>query len=364
MKQLKKLLRILLHTICFISLAGLLLSAFSDRISPLTCFWIPYFGLFFPFILGFNLLVLGICLLFKQWKTVVLFVIVFLFCSGSIHTYFPVHTKTKQVPETGIKILTYNVMRFNLLHQHTPNHPNPIIEYMVNNDADIICIQEYAALDNNKKWISNQTIANALKTTPYRYFLEISPSYGLALFSKYPVLKAEKIPFESRYNGAFVAELDINGRKVTLVNCHLESNQLSGDEREEYYDMTKNLNSENLEAFTHTMHKRLTPAFKKRAKQAEMIAQIIAKNKNPYIIVCGDFNDTPLSYARYKIKGDLEDAFVESGRGMGITYNMYRFLFRIDYILHTKNMKAYNSTVGKLKDSDHYPVSTYLEFTD
>jgi endonuclease/exonuclease/phosphatase family metal-dependent hydrolase len=109
------------------------------------------------------------------------------------------------------------------------------------------------------------------------------------------------------------------------------------------------------------MTKRLTPAYKARAVQAQILSQTIKENKNPYIIVCGDFNDTPISYARYKIKGNLRDAFVDSGFGLGITYNKYRFLFRIDYILHSSNIKSYNCTVGKLKDSDHYPLWCYLQ---
>ena len=159
-------------------------------------------------------------------------------------------------------------------------------------------------------------------------------------------------------------ELDINGKKVTLITAHLESNGIAAHERTEYYNFTNEPDRQKLENFTHMIFKRLTPAFRKRSAQARVLAYAIQENPNPYIIVCGDFNDTPISYTRRTIKGNLKDAFVESGRGMGISYNRHRFLFRIDYILHSKNMKAYNCTVGKLKTSDHYPVCTYLQFLD
>ncbi|MDR0799471.1 MAG: endonuclease/exonuclease/phosphatase family protein, partial [Dysgonamonadaceae bacterium] len=261
------------------------------------------------------------------------------------------------------------VMRFDLLQPNKPGKPNPILKYIIDSDADIVCIQEYGVAENNRRVLSFEDVIKTLKNTPYHYihplrFPYAGQTYGIAVFSKFPILSARSIPYESVYNGSFVAELDVNGRKVTLINNHLESNQLSEDERQDYYDMTQNINSENLEAFTHTMYKRLTPAYIKRAHQAELIAQVIKENKNPYIIVCGDFNDTPMSYTRYKIKGNLKDSFVESGSGMGSTYNKHRFLFRIDYIFHSKNMKAYNCTVGRLKNSDHYPISTYLQFTD
>jgi endonuclease/exonuclease/phosphatase family metal-dependent hydrolase len=219
-----------------------------------------------------------------------------------------------------------------------------------------VCFQEFALSHE----LTEPVLRDALKAMPYFHQLP----YYFAIFSKYPILSIKKIPIESEYNGAFVAELDINGRKVTLINSHLESNRISPDEQVGYYDLTKEPSTQKLEAFTHLMYQRLNPAFKKRAEQANIISNVIRESKNPYIIVCGDFNDTPISYARHTIKGDLVDAFVESGSGMGISFNTNRFLFRIDYILHSKNMKAYNCTVGKLRTSDHYPVWTYLQFKD
>ena len=82
--------------------------------------------------------------------------------------------------------------------------------------------------------------------------------------------------------------------------------------------------------------------------------------KFPYLIIMGDFNDTPISYAHRTIQGDLVDAFAESGRGMGVTYNQNFFWFRIDNILHSPNMTAFNCSVDKVSYSDHYPLWCYL----
>ncbi|MDR2087168.1 MAG: endonuclease/exonuclease/phosphatase family protein [Dysgonamonadaceae bacterium] len=369
MKYLAKFIWGIVKTIGFIALFSFLLASFSDRVSPYTCLPLQYLGLFFPLILGINVLFFIVFLIFKQWKSGLVFLVVFLLCSGSIHTYFPLHRKTEKIPDNCIKLLTYNVMRFDLLAKHEKKHPNPVVQYIIDQKADIICIQEYGALTNGNHILSEEALIKAFSATPYYYIERLRPStpqisYGLAIFSKYPILNVKKIPYDSEYNGSIIAELNIRGKKVTLINNHLESNKLSGDERTGYYDMTKEINTEKLENFTHMMSKRLTPAYKTRALQAQLVDKIIRENKNPYIIVCGDFNDTPISYVRHKIKGDLEDAFVTSGNGMGITFNRYRFLFRIDYIFHSKNMKAYNCTVGKLRNSDHYPVSTYLEFIE
>jgi endonuclease/exonuclease/phosphatase family metal-dependent hydrolase len=275
----------------------------------------------------------------------------------------------ENIPDNCIKILTYNVMRFEYLKKHTIENPNPIVQYVVDQNPDIVCFQEFGASVDNKRELMLSDIKSALKNLPYCHIEKLktpfnSQIFGLAIFSKYPILSTKKLPLSSDFNGSFIAELDINGRKTTLVNNHLESNKITADERTDYYNMTKELDTRKIEAFTHMMFQRLTPAFRIRAKQATIISEAIQDYKNPYVIVCGDFNDTPISYARHKIKGDLEDAFAESGLGMGITFNQHRFLFRIDYILHSKNIKAYNCTVGKLRNSDHYPVWTYLQLID
>lgn len=348
-------------------LFALLVSAFSDRVSPYTCIWLQYFGLFFPFILGINVLLFIILLFFRSWKMLFAFLAVFLVCAGSVHTYFPFHSKTGTVPEGCIKILSYNVMRFEYMRKHTKKYPNPIIQYILNRDADIVCIQEYgASIKASKAFLSQEETRDIFKAYPYVHIEPFRPSnpefiYGSAVFSKYPILRTKKIPYDSEYNGSFVAELDIRGKKVTLINNHLESNKLSEEERTGYYNLTKDINTEKIENFTNMMFRRLTPAYKSRALQAQIVDKVIRENKNPYIIVCGDFNDTPISYARHKIKGGMKDAFVSSGNGMGTTFNRYHFLFRIDYILHSDNIKAYNCSIGKLKNSDHYPLWTYLE---
>jgi len=367
MKPLKKFFWILLQTLNAIVLAGLLLSAFSGYVSPHRFLFLSYFGLFFPFILIGNILVFIAWALFKKWKLALLHLVVLGICGGAIYTYCPLHGKTDKIPKDAIKILTYNVMRFNNIKKDTiGDPPNKILQYIRENDADIVCIQEFGASRNNTNFISEKDIKTVFNKYPYYYAYPLqfpypNEDYGLAIFSRFPILSIQKVPYESFYNGSFVVELDIHGKKVTLINNHLESNKLSEEERSNYYQLTKEIDTQSLDAFTQMMTKRLSPAYKVRANQAQLIAQVVKENKNPYIIVCGDFNDTPISYARYKIKGNLRDAFVDSGFGLGITYNKYRFLFRIDYILHSDNIKSYNCTVGKLKSSDHYPLWCYLE---
>jgi len=88
---------------------------------------------------------------------------------------------------------------------------------------------------------------------------------------------------------------------------------------------------------------------------------LVAGFRGGGVIVCGDFNDSPLSYAHRVIGKELDDAFVQSGNGFGISYNQNHFYFRIDHILLSKNLESYQCTVDKtIKSSDHYPIWCFV----
>ena len=111
--------------------------------------------------------------------------------------------------------------------------------------------------------------------------------------------------------------------------------------------MLKSPETEKVKSGARLLIRKLAEASAIRAPQADSIAQEIAASRYPYIIVCGDFNDTPISYAHRVIEKGLNDAFTKSGRGLGISYNQNKFYFRIDNILASKNLKPYNCTVDR-----------------
>ena len=69
-----------------------------------------------------------------------------------------------------------------------------------------------------------------------------------------------------------------------------------------------------------------------RASQVDTLAKMVAASPYP-AIVCGDFNDTPVSYTIHKMTRDLSDVFREVGRGFSHTYRGFFDMLRIDYIM-------------------------------
>ena len=183
----------------------------------------------------------------------------------------------------------------------------------------------------------------------------------LACFSKFPILSARPIQYESTYNGSMQYTLKVNEDTITLINNHLESNKLTKEDKVIYEDMIKDPDAKKVKTGLRQLIKKLAEASAIRSSQADSVASIIANSQYPTIIACGDFNDASISYTHRILTQQLDDAFTQSGRGLGISYNLNKFYFRIDNILISPNLKAYNCTVDRsIKDSDHYPIWCYI----
>ena len=109
--------------------------------------------------------------------------------------------------------------------------------------------------------------------------------------------------------------------------------------------------------------KKLYRAYRKRALQANLVKSYIEKSPHP-LIVCGDFNDTPLSYVYRTMSDGLRDAFVQSGIGLGTTYYGVFPSYRIDYILFSPKYRAVQYNTIRKNYSDHYPIRARLVLSE
>ncbi len=362
MKTLRLFFRFLFVAANVVAVVLLVVSAYSDRVSPEVSMMLSYLGLAFPVLCVVNLCFIFYWLFLGDRRFLLIGLFSFLLCWSPVRRYFPFHFRKDVSRKEVLKVLTYNVMAFGYKN-HTKAVPNKILQYIADSDADIVCLQEYATAKSGKDLTASK-IYKALSMYPYRsVFYQNSTKYqnfGIAVFSKYPLSNSRMVRYDSDYNGSSVHEVDIKGKKLTLINNHLESFKLTMEDRTRYLSFIRSFSSDGLDDLKGAFAQKLGPAFRIRAKQAEAVSEEIRNAKGDYVLVCGDFNDTPISYAHRTIQGDLRDAFAESGRGMGITYNQNYFWFRIDNILHSPNMTSMNCSVDKVAYSDHYPLWCYV----
>lgn len=296
------------------------------------------------------------------------FILGFSLAAGNIQ-FIPKKTPETINKENLVKVLSYNVRLFDLYNwtENIESRKN-IVGLIKTMDADIICLQEfYSSLGkgfNNVDTLLKYQDANFFHIE-YTQMLYKRDFYGIATFSKYPIVNKGTLEFKkSLSNVCIFTDIKVNKDTIRVYNMHLQSFRF--DKRD--YEFIENLQNmdeikdlreeEQLEGTKHIL-KRLKLGFKKRAAQTDLIAEHIKSSPYP-VIVCGDFNDTPSSYVYRKIKGKLNDAFIESGRGFGTTYTGPFPEFRIDYILHDEYFDSYEYRTVRKKYSDHYPVSCYI----
>ncbi len=356
--------RLLALTINLVIGGCLLVASYSYLIPPDRLSLPHLFTLAFPCF--FFIEVFLLLQIFLRPRKFVLLPLLFLLLSAkSIQNYFPIHfTYPKKETGNTIQIISYNIQRFASSESTHKGKSNTVLDLLCESNADIICLQEYASASSPKYGLTQKEIEKILSQYPYRHiFTPKNSIMGIACFSKFPIKKAKPIAFKTSQNSACLYQLDIGGKTLTLINCHLESNHLEKEDRELYSYITKHptQTSELLPEAKKQLWHKLAHAGAIRATQARTIRQIADDIPNA-ILICGDFNDTPQSYAYRKIRGKFNDAYVSTQFGPNITYHESRFWFRIDHILYNTELRAISTDIIKKKYSDHYPIQAIFQW--
>lgn len=315
--------------------------------------------LLFPVFLVINLLFL-VFWLFFHWKGAIIPFVGYVICYFPIRTYIPFNIASDP-PEGAIKVVSYNVAGYGYGTLGLPNdEPSEVVSWLIDSDADIICIQEGSSS------CSDPRMEEVLKKK-YEHIKQEQKKSGttLTLFSRFPILKSEFIEYESKGNASVAFEIDYHNKEVVVVNNHLESNKLSQEVKKNFKQMVKgDLTTEEAKGESRELFGLLREAVKERAPQAEAVAAYIAQRRDEgkSVIVCGDFNDNPLSYTHRTIAKDLTDCYVSSGRGPGWTYARGGMRVRIDNILCSDEWEPYSAKVDtKVTVSDHFPIVCWLK---
>jgi len=348
-----------------IAIIALLMAYLANYLNPKLYFIAALSGLFYPYILLINGLFI-IIWFFRVKKYCFLSLIIILLGFNSLQRFY--QFKGKNIPDEKtalIKVLSYNVHIFGLYDN--ADNQDDIIHFLQEETPDITCLQEYCQNNAQKPNLSaTARIKEAVEATNYYLYTPLSQGkyqFGLAIFSKFPIVNKGTISFDNaKTNHAMFVDLKIDKDTVRVYNVHFQSISFGKEDYLFAKQATANtdLSNEELKKNSIRILKKIKRGFAKRSVQVDIMTKHI--KLSPYkTIVCGDFNDTPWSYTYKQIQNLLDDSFVGSGKGRGNTMVINRLLsFRIDYIFHDKSFKSYGFTTPKLTASDHYPVCTYL----
>ncbi len=273
-----------------------------------------------------------------------------LFGVGLIPTFFkPELSRHHGEPPVGaVKVVSYNVEGFR-------GGGGEMTAFIESLEADILCVQEYESATADREKKIDSLIGLPFSVHSYSHQNSSGGGLGVAIFSRWRIIDSGEMHFARTTNSAMWVDV-VNGKDtLRIFNCHLQSTSVSREDVAYVEDFVAEQN----ERHTRNIASKLRRGFRMRANQVDSLAPLV--RDSPYqTIVCGDFNDTPVSYAYTRIRGRLKDTFVEKGRGAPSTYRGLFDILRIDYIFHSRSMRTVGYEIPNGGSSDHRPVTAEI----
>lgn len=344
---------------------GLLLSAWLPYLNPQQ-FWLSGFaGLTFLICWGINFAFIILWLLWKKrhfWISLAGIVLSLNALFTSIGVNFSGTQDTTLRPDRKFTIMTFNTSNMGLKEYREDSLLQiSIYDMLQEASPDILCMQEFYTNQNPDFTNHIDSIAHTLRY-PYHFFTcDMSHwdywHYGIIIFSRFPIIRSTKIPcgYSSAGSGSSFLQSDIvlQGDTVRVITAQLQSYMFKGND----YDLLEK--GKGTFSSVRTLASKMKHTIHKRAAQSRKMAGLIAAS--PYkVIVCGDFNDTPVSYTYNTISANMQDAFLEEGLGVGRTLSFLAPTLRIDYILAQKPIRIKSYKTFHRKGFQHFPIMAGL----
>jgi endonuclease/exonuclease/phosphatase family metal-dependent hydrolase len=365
MSRLKKFTKGILLLLNIVFALALLASCYASKISHQEFWFIAVLTLFSIFFLV-AVVMLMLIWLFVKPRFMLISILTLVLCRNAIGHIFQFRINNdfnyKKSART-IRIMSWNVEHFNMLqYKKYPERKKQMIEFINETSSDIACFQEMVAGDDKSKCIN--TSGEFKKKLSFRdsYYVYDTAfdfdryhHFGIIIYSKYPIINKQTVVSDpTEYNSIFqYVDVVKNNDTFRVFNIHLQSLRFTPDNRK-YID-NPGITGESDFAATKNILIKYKTGMEKRHRQSDVIKKTIAESPYP-IILCGDFNDVPNSYAYNTIGENLNNAFNILGSGIGNTYNGLSPTLRIDNIFTDKRFEV-NQYKRFLKNwSDHFPI--------
>ncbi|MCG8322746.1 MAG: endonuclease/exonuclease/phosphatase family protein [Cytophagales bacterium] len=254
----------------------------------------------------------------------------------------------------GISVLSYNVRVFNV-YKHLNNNfasSKKMIDWVRQDTSAIKCFQEFHNQKNSPIFNTVDIISNGGEYESYvkpQVINHKGDEFGLAIFSKYPVINKGMVVFEQSdsNNSAIYADVVYGHDTIRIYNAHLESMSINENSILSRAGLSNELDN---------LMERLREGMTVRANQVNDLMRHI-ENSPYHVILCCDLNELPYSYVYGHIKKKLANSFEKGGKGFGFSYNGKIPFLRIDNQFFSSGLEVLKyKTSRKANYSDHYPI--------
>ena len=356
---------LVITVVCSLLLVCALIARYVD---PRKAYFFAFTGLIFPMLYVAELI---LCLWWVvRWKKYAIFAAIILLlgmrtAGGFYRPDFRRHYDDAATPvKSQFTVMSYNVMGFSNKFSTENMGTRQLIANLINdNNVDIVCFQEFTTAKTDPSINELLSDFRYYKTFPYAEEDEAKKSYsGLAIYSRYPILNSSLLASDGcERSFAAWADIKIKLDTVRVFAVHLNSTHIDSEDISYLIGLRHGDVDNDNRSHIFSMTGKLRNTYMKRAPQALAVAENIAQSPHP-VIVCGDFNDTPASFAYHNVRKGLSDAFIKKGSGMDATYNGFLNMFRIDYIMFSKKLNVTQFLSFDEQFSDHTPIAASFDF--
>jgi len=345
-----------------------LLACLVPNLAPRTWWFIAFLGLIFPFLLAALLLFLiGWLVLWKPTRLLIS-VVPILIGWGQIQKTFAIRRSDNfvETKSTGtIRVLSWNVARFIELRKNNNKGSQTrlkMLDLIRAQNADVLCFQEFQTSLDPRYYDNIRPIQEM--GYPYYYFSYDEDGdlnyYSSAIFSKYPILDTSKLRFPKPSLPEVLMQTDllVGGDTIRVFTTHLQSFQLNPVD----YKRIEQIKSgeDSLISHSRNIFSKWKRGVVNRTLQAEITRDVVRRSPHPTIL-CADLNEIPNSYSYAQVRGNMQDAFLEKGSGIGRTFLGLSPTLRIDYVFADDRFSVRQFTRRQERYSDHLMLVADLE---
>jgi endonuclease/exonuclease/phosphatase family metal-dependent hydrolase len=362
----------------FILLIIFLAASATPSLNPSRWWWVGFTGLVYPYILLVVTIFTVVMIFYRPWISLpgIMALLISYEDIGALIAFRMPSEFRMEKDANHFRLMTWNVRRFTpyMEDKFNPRNNNldSIIDEVNKYSPDILCFQEFYS-GQSKNEMNLERIKRECRFG-YHVFsntgsFNMKIQSGTVIFSRFPILRTYEYQLPEDISTAsetpVFADILVVNDTIRVGTIHMESFGFRG---RDYVNLSKIKNQEDtgLEA-SRKIFRKMQNAFSQRGKQADIMRDKIEESNHP-AIVCGDLNDVPNSYVYFRVRKDMNDAFLEKGSGLGKSYYSRQSkslawlpTLRIDYIFTDQALRVQQFTMVTRKLSDHRGLVTDIE---
>ena len=266
-----------------------------------------------------------------------------------------------------LKVMTWNVHGLGIYDLPVDTTvPWRMLDYVKQESPDIACLVEFYTDYHDAFKPHGRTFLKEAGFKEYRFIWDNSLGYkiyvGIALYSKHKVRDVREVELADNIKMLQADVVLPDGGPLRVFLIHLQSFMLADADKAYIRELQRQRGDVGGKVkMSKTIAGKFAYALSKRAAEAQQVARLVKESPHP-VLVCGDLNDVPGSYAYTTVRGKLKDAFVSKGRGLGRTYNQISPTLRIDDIFYDpQRLRCIGFKTESTTLSDHNPVTATFE---